>query len=45
MICRNSVAGVTNFFVGILIILVFSKLGIQYMWQGEISVCKVLVPI
>ena len=23
----------------------FSKSGIQYLWQGEISVCKVLVPI
>ena len=23
----------------------FSKLGIQYLWQGEISVCKVLVLI
>ena len=32
-------------FVGILIFLVFSELGIQYLWQGEISVCKVLVPI
>ena len=32
-------------FVGILIFPVFSELGIQYLWQGEISVCKVLVPI
>ena len=32
-------------FVGILIFLVFSESGIQYLWQGEISVCKVLVPI
>ena len=32
-------------FVGILFFLVFSKSGIQYLWQGEISVCKVLVPI
>ena len=35
----------SNVFVGILIILVFSKSGIQCMWQVEISVCKVLVPI
>ena len=26
-------------FLDILIILVFSKSGIQYMWQGEISAC------
>ena len=32
-------------FVGILIFLVFSKSGIQCLWQGEISACKVLVPI
>ena len=32
-------------FVDISIILVFFKSGIQYMWQGEISVCKVLVPV
>ena len=24
---------------------IFSKSGTQYFWQGEISVCKVLVPI
>ena len=30
---------------GLLIFLVFSKSDIQYMWQGEISICKVLVPI
>ena len=34
-----------NIFAGILIFLVFSKSGIQYLWQGEISACKVLVPI
>ena len=34
-----------NFFVNILIYLVFFKLGIQYLWEGEISVCKVVVPI
>ena len=28
-----------KFYVDILIILVFSKSGIQYMCQGEISVC------
>ena len=33
-------------FVGILIFLVFfSKSAIQVFWQGEVSVCKVLVPI
>ena len=32
-------------FSDILIFLVFSKSGIQYLWQGEISACKVLVPI
>ena len=33
-------------FVRILIFLVFfSKSGIQYLWQGEISICKVLVLI
>ena len=32
-------------FVGILIFLAFSELGIEYLWQGEISVCEVLVPI
>ena len=32
-------------FVGILFFLVFSKSDIQYLWQGEISVCKVIVPI
>ena len=32
-------------FVGILIFLVFSKLGFQYLWQGDITVCKALVPI
>ena len=31
----------SNIFVGILF-LVFSKSGIQYLWQKEISVCKVL---
>ena len=34
-----------RFFVGILIILFFSKPEIHYMRQGEISVCKVPVPI
>ena len=32
-------------FVGILIFLVFSESDIQYLWQGEISFCKVQVPI
>ena len=32
-------------FVIIFFFLVFSKSDIQYLWQGEISVCKVLVPI
>ena len=31
--------------VCILIFLVFSKSGIQYLWQGEISICKVVVLI
>ena len=35
----------SKIFVGILIFLVFSKSGIQCLWQGEISACKVLVPI
>ena len=35
----------SKIFVGILIFLVFSKSGIQYLWQEEISACKVLVPI
>ena len=30
---------------GILMFLVFSKSCIQYLWQGEISACKVLVSI
>ena len=34
-----------NIFVGILIFLVLSKSGIQYLWQGEISAYKVLVSI
>ena len=32
-------------FVGILIFLVFFKSCISYLWQAEISFCKVLVPI
>ena len=32
-------------FAGILILLVFSKSGIQYLRQRKISACKVLVPI
>ena len=32
-------------FVFILIFLAFSKSSIQYLWQGEISICKVLVLI
>ena len=32
-------------FVCILIFLFFSKSGIQYLWQGEISICKVVVLI
>ena len=32
-------------FVGILVFPLFSKPGIQYLWQGEIGVCKILVPI
>ena len=31
--------------MGLLVFLVFFQLGIQYLWQAEISVCKVLVPI
>ena len=30
--------------VGILILAVFSMSGIQYLWQREVSVCKVLIP-
>ena len=45
IICRTFIACITFFFAGISIILVFSKSVVQYMWQGEISVCKVLVPI
>ena len=30
---------------GILTFLVFTKSYIEYLWQGEISVCKVLLPI
>ena len=33
------------FFEDISMFLVFSESDIQYSWQGEISVCKVLVPI
>ena len=32
-------------YVSMLIFLVFSESGIQYLWQGEINVWKVLVPI
>ena len=32
-------------FVGLLFFLDFSESGIQYLWQGEISVCNVLVRI
>ena len=32
-------------FEGILMFLVFSESDIKYLWQGEISVFKVLVPI
>ena len=31
-------------FLGIFIFRAFSKSDIQYLWQGEVSVCKVLVP-
>ena len=34
-----------KFFTVILIFLVFRKSGIQYLWQGEISACEILVPI
>ena len=34
-----------KYFVGILIFLFFSESGIQYLWEGEINVCKILVPI
>ena len=34
-----------KYFMGLLVFLVFFQLGIQYLWQAEISVCKVLVPI
>ena len=37
--CRRN-----KIFVDILF-LVFSKSGIKYLWQGEASICKVLVPI
>ena len=40
IICKDFVAG-----MGILTFLVFSESGIEYLWQREISVCKVLVPI
>ena len=45
IVCRNFEAGATKIFVGILIFLVFSKLVIRYLQQGEISVHKVLVPV
>ena len=32
-------------FVGILIFFVFSESDIQYLWQEEISICEVVVPI
>ena len=32
-------------FAGILIFLVFSNSGIEYLWQREISACKLTVPI
>ena len=32
-------------FMDILIFLVFSESGIQYLWQRDINVCKVLMPI
>ena len=32
-------------YVSMLIFLVFSESGIQYLWQGEINAWKVLVPI
>ena len=32
-------------FASMLIFIVFSKSGIQYLWQGEISASNVLVPI
>ena len=41
--CR--IACVKKLFVRILIFLVFSKSSIQYLWEGEISICKVLVLI
>ena len=34
-----------KFFASILILLVISKSGIQYLRQGKVSACKVLVPI
>ena len=48
IICRNFVVGVIKFLVGILILIVFflsRALSIHYLWQGEIIVFQVLVPI
>ena len=42
---QNVCSRCNKIFAGILIFLVFSKLRIQYLWQGEISACKVLVPV
>ena len=38
-------SGHNKIFAGILIVLVFSKSDIQYLWHGKISACKVLVPV
>ena len=43
IIWRNFVADMLKF-LDVLIFLVFSKPGIQYLWQVEMSICKVLVP-
>ena len=42
IICRNFIAGVAIFFK---YTNNFSKSRIQYLWQVDINVCKVLVPI
>ena len=42
---QNFCSQCNKIFDGILIFLVVSNSGIQHLWQGEISACKVLVPI
>ena len=45
MICKNFVDNVTKFFVLILIFLVLLSQEFSTFGKGEISICKILVPI